>query len=396
MRPENPPKKPGFPDNPARKPRFSESSAGRFAIFATPVLIVIAALAITIRADSSPPIPATPATPPGMRWIPAGQFIMGTDDPRSMHNERPAHAVHVNGFWIDAHDVTNAEFRKFVEATGYVTTAEKPVDWNDLKKQLPAGTPKPPDAMLQPGSLVFTPPDHPVDLRDMSNWWTWTPGTSWRHPRGPSSNINGLDDYPVVQVSWDDAVAYATWVGKRLPTEAEWEYAARGGAATNTRYWWGNDFRPGGKFMCNTFTGDFPYHNTSEDGYAGTSPWSAFPPNGYGLYDMAGNVWQWCSDSYRADAFEQCPPGSCCANPKGPADSFDPGSPKPDALERVTKGGSFLCSPQYCESYRPTARRGLTPDTSTGHVGFRCAMDAAPKIADAANHAGPASLLTNN
>jgi formylglycine-generating enzyme required for sulfatase activity len=328
-----------------------------------------------ICANQSSAARAADNAPPGMKWIPTGEFTMGTNDLNSMHNERPAHRVHVNGYWLDTHDVTNAEFRKFVEATGYITTAETPVDWNQLQKELPPGTAKPPDEMLKAGSLVFAPPDHPVDLRYMQNWWTWTTGADWQHPQGPASNIDGLDDYPVVQVSWSDAVAYAKWAGKRLPTEAEWEYAARGGHE-GTRYYWGNDFRPSGKYMCNTFTGEFPYHNTAEDGYAGTSPWNAFPPNGYGLYDMAGNVWQWCSDSYRADAFDACPPGACCANPKGPIDSFDPTAPNPVAEERVTKGGSFLCSAAYCESYRPTARRGVTPDTSTGHIGFRCAASA--------------------
>jgi formylglycine-generating enzyme len=353
------------------------------------IALVVIALGTAMRAEDPAPAASVvgvggeapklsmPSVPTGMRWIPTGEFTMGTDDLRSMPNERPAHRVHVNGFWLDVHDVTNAEFAKFVEATGYVTTAERPVDWNELKKELPPGTSEPPDEDLHPGSLVFTPPDHSVDLRDMSNWWTWTHGADWRHPQGPASNIDGLEDYPVVQVSWDDAVAYAKWAGKRLPTEAEWEYAARGGHE-GTRYYWGNEFRPDGKFMCNTFTGEFPYHNTAEDGYAGTSPWKAFPPNGYGLYDMAGNVWQWCNDSYRADAFDACPAGSCCANPKGPADSFDPTAPNPIALERVTKGGSFLCSAAYCESYRPTARRGVTPDTSTGHIGFRCAMSGTP------------------
>jgi formylglycine-generating enzyme required for sulfatase activity len=290
------------------------------------------------------------ADPPGMKWIPAGEFMMGTDDVNSMPNERPAHREKVEGFWMDAHDVTNAEYRKFVDVTKYITTAEKPVDWEELKKQVPPGTPKPPDEMLKPGSLVYTPPDHPVDLRDMSNWWTWTPGASWKHPEGPASSIDSKDDYPVVQVSWDDAVAYAKWAGKRLPTEAEWEYAARGGEKTNTRYYWGDDFKPNGKYMCNTFTGDFPYHNTAEDGFAGTSPVGSFPPNGYGLYDMAGNVWNWCADEYREHQ-----------------------DATPEPFQRVTKGGSFLCSASYCESYRPTARRGTPFDTGTGHVGFRCA-----------------------
>ncbi len=187
---------------------------------------------------------APTGSPPGMVWISGGQFTMGTDDENSMPNERPAHQVKVDGFWIDQHDVTNAEFGKFVDATGYLTTAEKPVDWNELKKELPSDTPKPADEKLQPGSLVFTPPAKAVDLRNMANWWTWTTGANWKHPQGPESNLDGKDDYPVVQISWDDAAAYAKWAGKRLPTEAEWEFAARGGAKTNTRFWWGKRFSP--------------------------------------------------------------------------------------------------------------------------------------------------------
>jgi formylglycine-generating enzyme required for sulfatase activity len=320
--------------------------------------------------------------PPGMRLIPAGEYTMGTDDPRSMANERPAHRVKLDAFWIDEHDVTNAEFHRFVEATHYLTTAERPVDWEELKKQVPAGTPKPPDEMLKPGSLVFTPPNHPVDLRDMSAWWTWTHGADWRHPQGPASNIDGKDDHPVVQVSWDDAVAYAKWSGKRLPTEAEWEYAARGGLA-GKRYAWGDEFRPGGKFMANVFTGDFPWRNTREDGFEGTSPVKSFPANGYGLYDMGGNVWNWCSDFYAddlhvraADAVKKT--GVCC-NPTGPDQTFS--AHNPHASERVTKGGSFLCNASYCESYRPSARRGTPPDTGTGHIGFRCVKSADSPVA---------------
>ena len=320
---------------------------------------------------------AAEQAPPGMVWIPAGEFLMGTDDEASMPNERPAHRVQLDGFWIDETPVTNAQFRKFVEATGYVTTAERLVDWEELKKQVPPGTPKPPDEMLQPGSLVFTPPDHAVDLRDLSGWWTWTTGASWRHPQGPGSTLDGKGDYPVVQVSWDDAAAYAQWAGKRLPTEAEWEYAARGGVETNTRYGWGDEARPEGKWMCNSFTGEFPFRNTAEDGFAGTSPVKAFPANGYGLYDMAGNVWQWTGDFYRPDIHvltaKTC---DCAVNPKGPPRSFNPTREVPTAAERVIKGGSFLCHPSYCESYRPTARRGTPTDTGSEHVGFRCAMDA--------------------
>jgi formylglycine-generating enzyme required for sulfatase activity len=227
------------------------------------------------------------------------------------------------------------------------------VDWDELKKQAPPGTPKPPNEKLKPGSLVFTPPNHPVPLDNLAEWWTWTTGADWRHPEGPGSNIEGLDDHPVVQVSWDDAIAYARWAGKRLPTEAEWEYAARGGPGA-TRFWWGDEFKPGGKFMANTFTGHFPDSDDKSDGYPGRSPVNAFPPNAFGLYDMAGNVWNWTSDAYRET------PNS-----------------RPDPFRRVIKGGSYLCNPSYCESYRPTARRGTPYDTGSGHVGFRCVVSGA-------------------
>jgi len=313
---------------------------------------------------------------PGMVWIPGGEFVMGTDDPKSMTNERPAHRVKVDAFWIDAHDVTNAEFAAFVNATGYITTAERKPDWEEMKKQVPPGTPKPDDSMMVPGALVFTPTDHPVDLADLSQWWAWVPGASWRHPQGPTSTIQNKDDYPVVQVSWDDATAYAKWAGKRLPTEAEWEFAAHGGKY-GTRYYWGNDFRPAGKFMCNTFTGLFPVKDSAEDGFAGASPVKAFPANAYGLYDMAGNVWQWTADWYRSDMHERNSKTDCCINPTGPSDSFDPA--QPFTPERVIKGGSYLCSDTYCESYRPTARRGSPADTGTNHTGFRCAASAQTK-----------------
>jgi formylglycine-generating enzyme required for sulfatase activity len=288
--------------------------------------------------------------PPGMRWIPAGEFTMGSDDPPSMPNERPARRVKVGGFWIDARDVTNADFQRFVQATGYVTTAERPVDWEELKKQLPPGTPRPPDEKLLPGSLVFTPPGRAVDLGDLSNWWTWTTGASWKHPEGPRSSVEGRESHPVVHVSWDDAVAYAKWAGKRLPTEAEWEYAARGGLE-GKRYGWGDALKTDGRFRANTYTGTFPVEDTKEDGYAGTSPVGSFPPNGYGLFDMGGNVWNWTADVYaeRAGA-----------------------SPLAHEVRRVIKGGSFLCNPSYCESYRPSARRGTPFDTGSSHVGFRC------------------------
>lgn len=315
---------------------------------------------------------AEPAkNPSGMVWIKGGEFTMGTDDEKSMPNERPAHQVEVDSFWMDEAPITNAEFAKFVKATGYLTTAERKPLWEDLKKQLPPGTPKPPDSVLVAGALVFHPSKGPVDLRNMSNWWTWTPGASWKHPEGPESSIKGKDNYPVVQVSWDDAAAYAKWAGKRLPTEAEWEYASRGGLKQK-RYAWGDEFMPKGKPMANTWTGKFPYLNTKEDGFEGLAPVKSFPANGYGLYDMGGNVWNWCSDWYRPDTnVLNARESGCCSNPKGPKSSLSPERPY-QTEEHVIKGGSFLCNPEYCESYRPSARRGTPPDTGSMHVGFRC------------------------
>lgn len=348
---------------------------GRTILAAATLAILLGGLA---SPASAPSVGKPDSPPPGMKWVAGGEFTMGADDKSARPNEAPPHRVRVDGLYFDETPVTNAQFRAFVAATGYVTTAEKPVDWEEIKKQVPPGTPKPPDEMLKPGSLVFTPPDHDVDLDDLAQWWTWTTGASWKHPRGPASNIDGMDKHPVVEVSWEDAAAYAKWAGKRLPTEAEWEYAARGG--TSTRYYWGDEFRPGGKWMCNTFTGRFPVKDSGEDGYRGTSPVRSFPPNKFGLYDMAGNVWQWTSDLYRPDAFVQAAEelartgASCHVNPTGPKDSWNPSRPVAESPERVIKGGSFLCNVSYCESYRPSARRGTPPDTGSSHVGFRCVM----------------------
>ena len=336
--------------------------------------------------NDSAPGGAAAAAPPGMKLIPAGTFTMGSDAAYALSNEKPAHAVTLDAFYIDTHDVTNADFAKFVAATGYVTTAERPVDWEEVKKQVPPGTPKPPPEVLQPGSLVFVPTRGPVDLRDVSNWWHWVNGADWRHPDGPGSSIEGRDNLPVVQVSWEDAAAYAKWAGKRLPTEAEWEYAARGGLA-RARYPWGDEFQPAGKSMANTWTGDFPYRNTAADGFAGASPAGSFPPNGYGLHDMAGNVWNWCADVYHSDTYAARAGNAATApirNPRGPAltdpetpTQDDPSPPTvPGAERRVVKGGSYLCAPPSAESYRPSARRGSPPDTATTDTGFRCAKDA--------------------
>jgi formylglycine-generating enzyme required for sulfatase activity len=287
--------------------------------------------------------------PAGMRWIAAGEFTMGTDDPHSMPNERPTRRVRVNGFWIGEAPVTNEQFRAFVTATSFVTTAERLPDWEELKRQLPPGTPRPDDSRLVAGSLVFVPPATPVPLDDLSAWWRWTPGANWRHPDGPGSSIDGKDLHPVVHVSWDDAAAYARWAGQRLPTGAEWEFAARGGLE-NKRYFWGDIAKPDGHHMANTFQGHFPDQQTGEDGFAGTSPVKSFPANGYGLFDMAGNVWQWTSNVY-VDGSQSL------------------------AGRRVIKGGSFLCHESYCESFRPSARRGTPYDTGSSHVGFRVARD---------------------
>ncbi len=313
--------------------------------------------------------------PEGMVWIPGGTFTMGSNDSMARENEKPPHQVKVDGFWIDITSVTNADFQRFVEATGYLTEAERKPEWEALRKQLPPGTPKPDERLLVAGSMVFKPTEKPVDLRNMANFWRWVPGASWRHPEGPGSHLEGREDHPVVQISWDDAAAYAKWAGKRLPTEAEWEFAARGGH-DGQRYYWGEEFRPDGKLMANTWTGEFPYQNTGEDGFTGTAPVKSFPPNGYGLYDMAGNVWNWCSDWYRPDAHVAQARETLCINPTGPHESFSPVNPY--QTERVTKGGSFLCQESYCASYRPSARRGLPPDTGMSHVGFRCVMDAGP------------------
>jgi sulfatase modifying factor 1 len=312
------------------------------------------------------------AVPPGMVWIPGGEFTMGTDGQLGWADEKPAHRVRVDGFWMDQTDVTNAQFRAFVDATGYVTTAEKPVDVEEILRQSRPGTPKPPPDKLLPGSLVFQPTTKPVDdLGDVSQWWHWTPGANWRHPEGPGSSLDGRDNHPVVQVSWDDATAYAKWAGKRLPTEAEWEFAARGGL-DNKPYAWGDDAPSDTSIHANIWQGEFPYKNTAADGYVRTSPVKSFAPNGFGLYDMAGNVWQWCSDWYQVDLYRKRAKQGVAVNPQGPEKSFDPR--QPFSPLRVQKGGSFLCSDSYCTRYRPSARHGCTPDTGMSHIGFRCVL----------------------
>jgi formylglycine-generating enzyme len=310
-------------------------------------------------------------TPSGMVWIPGGELTMGNDSKLGRKDEKPAHRVRVDGFFMDETDVTNAQFREFVEATGYVTTAERTPTVEEIMRQSRPGTEPPSPEQLVPGSIVFVPPNNEVPLNiqdDFKQWQKWTPEANWRHPEGPSSTIEGLDDHPVVHVSWDDAKAYATWAGKRLPTEAEWEFAARGGLESKT-FVWGDEPFSEEHPQCNTFQGHFPDKNTAKDGYLRTSPVKAFPPNGYGLYDMAGNVWQWCDDWYLPEAYALVAGRGVVVNPTGPAASFDP---RVRPAERVQRGGSFLCSVGYCFNYRPSARNGCTPDSGMSHLGFRC------------------------
>ncbi|MEJ2005614.1 MAG: formylglycine-generating enzyme family protein [Cyclobacteriaceae bacterium] len=307
--------------------------------------------------------------PEGMVWIPGGTFMQGSDGEEAMYDEGPAHTTRVDGFWMDATEVTNAEFREFTEATGYLTVAERPIDWEEMKKMLPEGTPKPADSLLQPGSMVFDPPEHAVPLNNHFQWWNWVIGANWQHPYGPDSDIDGKDNYPVVHIAYEDAVAYAEWAGKRLPTEAEYEFAARNNV-DGKPFAWGDELTPQGKYLANFFQGDFPYRMTSEDGYAGIAPVKSYPANEYGLYDIIGNVWEWTSDWYRPDAYSLVKDITICDNPTGPEASYDPAEPY--TPKRVIKGGSYLCSDQYCSNYRPSARMATAIDSGQEHLGFRC------------------------
>jgi formylglycine-generating enzyme len=312
-----------------------------------------------VRPALSGPAPSGPA-PDGMVWIPGGEFRMGTED-ASYADAQPVHRVRVDGFWMDATEVTNAQFAGFVAATGYVTVAEHAPD--------PAEFPGAPAEALVPGSIVFTPPSFPVPLDNHLIWWRYLPGADWRHPDGPDSGIADLQDHPVVHVCWEDAAAYARWAGKRLPTEAEWEFAARGGL-DGREYVWGDELTPEGRWQANIWQGAFPGENTAADGFRGTAPVRSFPANGYGLFDMAGNVWEWCSDWYRPDYYADSP----SENPRGPDDSFDP--QEPGLPKRVQRGGSYLCSDMYCARYKPGPRGKGEPRSAASHVGFRCVKPA--------------------
>jgi len=289
-----------------------------------------------------------------MVFIKGGGFMMGS---RGFEDAQPLHTVTINSFWMDEHEVTNAEFALFVKATGYTTVAERKLN--------PADFPGVPADKLVPGSAVFTPPAKKVSLDNPLQWWQYIAGASWKHPMGPSTGIQQKPNDPVVQVCYEDAVAYAKWAGKRLPTEAEWEYAAAAGK-TNHPYYWGNELKPAGKWVANIFQGSFPEGNTSEDGFTTLAPVKSFPGNSFGLYDMEGNVWEWCSDLYRPDYYRNSP----ALNPKGPKDSYDPD--EPGVEKHVQRGGSFLCSDAYCIRYKAGSRGKGETSSASNNLGFRC------------------------
>ncbi len=344
------------------------------------------------KATSSPAATTAKAprtAPQGMVWIPTGKFWMGgppadNDTSRAAHaaggkpicpalmggfpDTQPGHEVFVDGFFMDAAEVTNAQYAAFVKAAHYKTVAERPLD----PKDFPGADP----ALLVPGSVVFTTPKGAVPLTNVGEWWSYVPGANWKHPSGPQSSISGKENLPVVHIAYEDAAAYAKWAGKRLPTEAEWERAARGGREKQP-YVWGQTLKIGGKWQCNAFQGDFPYRDAKEDGFAGIAPVKQFAPNDYGLYDVAANVWEWCSDWYRPDYYEALAKrGGVARNPRGPSDSHDPD--EPGVPKRVHRGGSFLCSQQYCARYLLGTRDKGAVDTGASHLGFRCVKDVKP------------------
>ena len=321
--------------------------------------------------------PAPAPSPEGMVWVPGGEFSMGSDEsgeslcsqPGVTRDAQPIHRVYVDGFWMDATEVTNEQFERFVKATGYRTIAEIA----PTKEEFPTAPPE----TLVAGSTVFTPTPGPVKLNDMFQWWRYQHGANWRHPTGPDSDLKGREKYPVVQVGYPDAEAYAKWAGKRLPTEAEWEFAARGGLSGKL-YGWGDELKPKDKWMANIYEGRFPVKDTADDGFAGIAPAKSFPPNGYGLYDVAGNVWEWCSDWYRPDYYARLTlaGGSVAHNPPGPTSPYDPA--EPTEKKRVHRGGSFLCTDQYCTRYMVGTRGKGEVTTGSNHVGFRCVKVVSP------------------
>ncbi|MFQ3341417.1 MAG: sulfatase modifying factor 1 [Flavobacteriaceae bacterium] len=311
-------------------------------------------------------------SPEGMAFIPAGNFVMGGRSAGAYADEFPKHEVSVSAFYIDLHEVSNQEFMAFVEATNYKTIAEQNIDWEAMKKNLPPNTSKPHDSILQAGSLVFNQTDGPVNLQDYAQWWRWTIGANWKQPEGPGSSIANRMNHPVVHIAWEDANIYAKWSNKRLPTEAEWEWAAQGGNPEHI-YPWGNTAVEAAFDKANFWQGLFPYNNRQLDGYYGTAPIASYPVNGYGLFDMAGNVWEWCQDRYDFNAYANDAREGQVINPQGPKRYNDPREPL--ALKHVMRGGSFLCNDSYCSGYRAARRMSSSRDSSFNHTGFRCVKD---------------------
>lgn len=375
----------------------NQSQTGRFPIlFGTRPATILLVLVLTLGCGQSPEaakkasvtetasstnLEASPSNvqsqpdlplPPGMVWIPGGTFVMGSDHKMARADEKPPHMVRVDGYYMDIYEITNEQFAKFVEATGFVTTAEKVPKLSDVVAQQPPGSPPVDPNTLVAGSLVFQKTDRPVSTDregDFAQWWHWTPDADWRHPTGPDSNLDGLEKHPVVHISWDDAVAFCNWAGKRLPTEAEWEFAARGGLDQQP-FVWGSEKASDDQPQANIWQGQFPNRNAVLDGFETSAPVGSFPPNGYGLYDMAGNIWEWCSDWYRDDAYQmRAASGEVVPNPLGPDATNHPYEPR-----KTKRGGSFLCHRDYCSSYRPSARMHTSRDTGLSHSGFRAVM----------------------
>ena len=307
----------------------------------------------------------------GMVWIPSGSFLMGSESNLALDDESPVHKIYVDGFWMDMTEITNTQFSEFIESTGYKTTAEIEPSWEELKKSLPPDTKKPHDSLLKAASLVFKPTKGPVDLNNYGAWWHWVSDANWKQPEGPGSTIVGRENHPVVHISWYDANKFAEWAGKRLPTEAEWEWAARGGLE-GKEYSWGSEPIYKGELKSNIWDGNFPYENNLNDDFFYTSPVGSFKPNAYGLYDMAGNVWEWCSDWYDYDYYKSIK-NDIAENPQGPVNSYDPFSLFNQ--QKVMRGGSFMCNSSYCSGYRVSARMKSSPDTGLHHTGFRCVED---------------------
>ena len=360
---------------------------GHWGLFVTSVLWSVAPLLASadafVATRENPGNPPTPA-PDGMVWVPGGEFSMGSTDPtlshcegggrEPMHDARPIHRVYVDGFWMDATEITNEQFARFVAAANYRTIAER----KPTAKEFPDA---PADALVA-GSIVFAPPENSTPLENapldsVLLWWRYQPGADWRHPNGPNSDITGREKYPVVHIAFEDAVAYAEWAGKRLPTEAEWEFAARGGVA-GALFSWGSELTPDKRWMANVFQGNFPVKDSGADGFIGIAPVAQFPPNRYGLYEMSGNVWEWCSDWYHSEYYKELTKASgVTRNPAGPAQGFDPD--EPDQPKRVQRGGSFLCSDTYCSRYLVGSRGKGDPRSAANHTGFRCVRDRAKK-----------------